>query len=378
MSSYWGEHLHISVFGESHGEGIGAVLDNVPAGQSVDMLRVRQFMERRAPGKSPWSSPRNESDIVDVLSGIYKDKTTGTPLAVFIKNRDKRSKDYDNLLNVPRPGHADITGRARYRGANDPRGGGHFSARVTAGICFQGAICLQILERQGIHIAARIKEIAGLEDVTIDYANPPYETLKALATQTLPVVDEQVAQQMIDRVEEVRLAQDSVGGFVELFAWGMPAGIGDPMFGGLEPKLASFIYAIPAVKALSFGGGFETMRKLGSENNDSPQFQNRNGQRILENKTNNAGGIDGGISNSMPIVMQVGFKPTSSISIEQDSVNLLSEENSKLVVHGRHDPCVVPRAVPIVEAASAIVLLDALLLSGKFDYEKDHDEELLD
>ena len=368
MSSYWGDFIKLSVFGESHGPGIGVVIDDLPAGQGLDMEAVRAFMDRRAPGRSPWSSPRQESDRVEVLSGVYKNRTTGTPLAGFIRNRDTRSKDYENLQTIPRPGHADLTGRARYRGANDPRGGGHFSGRLTAAICFAGAVAKQILERQGVRVFAHIKEIAGIEDASLTLESLSQTPEWVQEHQDFPVIDAVQGQKMIDAVEAARMDQDSVGGIVEVVLLGVERGIGNPIFGGLEPKLASFIYGIPAVKALSFGDGFAVTRRRGSENNDALEYVEESSK--IRSKTNHGGGIDGGISNGMPIVFQVGIKPTSSISLEQDSVNLETKKNSKLIIHGRHDPCIVPRAVPVLEAAAAIVLLDQLLLSGRFDYEQ--------
>ncbi len=369
MSSFWGQYLHLSVFGESHGEGIGAVLDNLPPGQAIDLDELKAFMRRRAPGQTPWSTPRKEMDLPQILSGFYRRRTTGTPMTCLIKNQDTQSKDYANLETVPRPGHADLTGQARYLGYNDPRGGGHFSGRLTSGITFAGGVCKQILARQGIHIAGHIKEIAGIPDQAIDLAAPPFRELAAVGTKRFPTLDDEQGQKMIDAVEEARMALDSVGGVVEIVVWGMFAGVGDPMFGGLEPKLASFLYAIPAVKALSFGAGFEQTRRRGSENNDSPRFVAHDDHFHIRNQTNNSGGIDGGISNGSPIIFQVGIKPTSSIGQPQDSIDLTSNENTTLVVKGRHDPCIVPRALPVCEAAAAIVLLDSLLLTDLFDFE---------
>lgn len=375
MSSYWGQFLHLSLFGESHGEGIGAVLDNLPPGQLIDMDQIKAFMKRRAPGQSPWSTPRRESDLPQVLSGIYRRRTTGTPLTALIRNQDTRSVDYAELSRVPRPGHADLTGKIRYREANDPRGGGHFSGRITAPLCFAGAVCKQILERQGIKIYGRVREIAGIEDTPIDLAKPPFEALGAACQKGFPVLDDERGKAMAEAVEAARMSRDSVGGIVEIIISGVPAGLGDPMFGGLEPRLASFIYAIPAVKALSFGAGFDACRHRGSENNDSPQFVGSPENLRIRNITNNSGGIDGGIANGMPIAFQVGIKPTSSVSLPQPSIDLVTGENTELVVKGRHDPCIVPRAVPVCEAAAAIVLLDIMLCSGLFDYEQDGEDE---
>lgn len=367
MSSYWGQYLHLSIYGESHGASIGMVLDNLPPGQLIDLEKAEAFMKRRAPGRHAFSTPRNEADRAEILSGLYEGRTAGTPLACLIRNKDTRSGDYQNLLRVPRPGHADLTGQIRYQGANDPRGGGHFSGRLTAPICFAGALCRQILERQGIRIYARIREIAGIKDKAIDPAKPPQADLAALEEKDLAVLDDAQAEAMKQAMAEAKAELDSVGGIIELVITGVPAGLGDPMFGGLEPRLASFLYAIPAVKAISFGAGFDSCRLRGSENNDSPQFEGE-GERIrIRNLSNNAGGIDGGIANGMPIIVQIGIKPTPSIAAGQPSVDLYSFENTELEIQGRHDPCIVPRAVPVCQAGAAIVLLDSLLCSDLFN-----------
>ncbi|SHI75142.1 chorismate synthase [Parasporobacterium paucivorans] len=366
MSSFWGNQLHISIFGESHGKGIGVVVDSPPPGIKLDIDAIRAFMLRRAPGRTPWSTPRKEEDTPEILSGFYHECTTGTPLTAVIRNSDTHSSDYGNLVQVPRPGHGDLTGSIRYKGFNDIRGGGHFSGRLTAPLCFAGAVSLQILEKQGIQIYARIKEIAGIEDVPLDPARPPMQELSQLRLKSFPTLDDSAGSSMIDAVEKARMELDSVGGIVECFITGLPAGIGDPMFGGLEPRLASMLYAIPAVKALSFGSGFDICRRRGSENNDSPFYSDEGGQRHITYKTNHSGGVDGGISNGMPVVFQLGIKPTPSISLEQDSIRLSDKTDAKLVIKGRHDPCIVPRAVPVAEAAAAIVILDSLMGSGWF------------
>jgi chorismate synthase len=357
MSSMWGKALKISLFGESHGEGIGVVIDGLPSGFEVDLAQLRAFMKRRAPGQTPWSTARAESDLPKILSGLYKGETTGTPLTAVILNHDTLSRDYQNLQDVPRPSHADYTGRLRYKGANDPRGGGHFSGRLTAPLCFAGGLARQILEAQGVYLAAHIKSLAGIEDRAIDLAGPPVEALAQIQDKTFPVLDDDQGQKMIDLVLEAKKDLDSVGGIVELVAWGFPAGIGNPIFGSLEGELSSMLFSVPAVKAVSFGRGFDMTTARGSENNDAPYYD---GDQVRF-KTNNGGGIDGGISNGMPIVFQVGIKPTASISQAQASVNLAKGEDTDLVIKGRHDPCIVPRAVPVVEAATSLVLLDQLI-----------------
>lgn len=366
MSSFWGEYLHLSIFGESHGPGIGGVIDNLPPGQYIDPDELAAFTARRAPGRSAEATARKESDRPEFLSGLFAGRTSGTPLAFVIRNEDRRSADYEALRFIPRPGHADLSGKIRYRGANDPRGGGHFSGRLTAPICLAGGICRQILARQGIRIYGRIKEIAGIEDAPLDLARPPISALRALPEKDFPVLSDEKGKAMRAAVAEAAAEGDSVGGIAEVLITGVPAGLGDPLFGGLEPRLASFIYAVPAVKALSFGAGFEACRKRGSENNDSPQFLGEGDALRIRSTSNNAGGIDGGIANGMPIVFQAGVKPTPSIRKTQKSIDLRSGENTELSVKGRHDPCIVPRALPVFEAAAAFVLLDMLLLSGLF------------
>lgn len=366
MSSFWGNKLHISIFGESHGSAIGVVIDSPPPGEQLDHEMIAHFMERRAPGRTPWSTPRKESDIPEILSGYFNDHTTGTPLTAMIRNSDMHSRDYENLAFIPRPGHADLTGSIRYKGYNDLRGGGHFSGRLTAPICYAGAVSLQILQRKGIQIYARIKEIEGISDSAVDMAHPPLSKLSLLQDKVFPTLDDAAGLSMIQAVEKARMEEDSVGGIVECFIFGLPAGIGDPMFGGLEPKLASMLYAIPAVKALSFGSGFDACRMRASVNNDSPYYSDQRDKRSISYRTNHSGGIDGGISNGMPVVFQIGIKPTPSISREQDSVSLTEKIETKLHVKGRHDPCIVPRAVPVAEAAAAIVLLDTLMDAGWF------------
>lgn len=366
MSSFWANHLHLSVFGESHGPGIGATIDQLPPGQAISYEEIKAFMHRRAPGHFPWATKRKESDIPEILSGFYNSRTTGTPMTALIRNTDQRSQDYAKLYDHPRPGHADLSGNVRYRGANDKRGGGHFSGRITAGICFAGSVCLQILRRQGIEIYAHIHTIADIPDAEADPVNPPLADLRAVKDKDFPVLDDAQGEKMIAAVAAARDDLDSVGGYIECFVLGLPVGVGDPMFGGLEPRLASFVYAIPAVKSLSFGDAPAIFSRRGSENNDSAQFDEDGRITWLSNHN---GGADGGISNGQPLVFRTGFKPASSISLPQQTISFSSRSNKTVTIEGRHDPCIVPRAVPVVESAAAIVILDALLSSGKFNPE---------
>ena len=353
MGSIWGNNLKISLFGESHGAGIGVVIDGLPSGEVLDLNEIREHMKRRAPGGQTWSTKRKEADDVSILSGFFQGKTTGTPLCGEIRNTDTRSGDYAQLTEKPRPGHADLTAFARYNGANDPRGGGHFSARIMAPFTFAGAVCMQILKKKGVTVQAHIYEIGGVSDTEYDGMILP----ESIAHKEFPVLDDIRGEEMKKRIEQMRADGDSIGGIVECIAVGFPAGIGNPIFDNMESRLSSILFGIPAVKGIEFGAGFEAARKTGSENNDSPSITG-NGIRLT---SNNCGGIEGGISNGMPIVFRCAFKPTPSISKEQDTINLATMKNDKLNLQGRHDPCVVPRAVPIVESAAAIALLDMLI-----------------
>lgn len=362
MSSFWGERLRLQLFGESHGPGIGVTLDNLPPAEPIDLDEVRAFLRRRAPGRTPWSTPRREADEPEIISGLFEGRTTGTPLTALIRNTDTRSKDYAALARVPRPSHADLTGRLRYRGANDPRGGGHFSGRLTAPLCFAGAIALQILARQGIGVYAHLAEIGGIADAPLEVVAPDAATLAALDARDFPVLDEARGQAMIDAVMAAKRDGDSLGGVVEAIVVGAPAGLGDPIFGGVEARLASIVHAIPAVKAVGFGDGFDMVRRHGSQNNDSPVYD---GDRLTY-RTNHGGGVDGGITNGMPIVIRAGVKPTASIVKAQPSVDLVDGVDATLQVHGRHDPCIATRAVPVVVAALAVGVLDLLLAGGRY------------
>lgn len=356
--STWGERLKISLFGESHGPAIGVVLDGLPAGELVDLKAVQAFLDRRSPGRAPWSTARKEKDKAEILSGIYQGRTTGTPLSAVIANKDARSRDYEEFLYTPRPGHADYTGRQRYRGFNDPRGGGHFSGRLTAPLCFAGAVAEQILARRGMFVAARIAELGGIADGGLNTAALDQHVLQEIRSKDFPVADNSKAREMIALIEKARGDRDSVGGVIQCFATGVPAGLGNPIFGGVESRLASIIYGIPAVKGVSFGDGFAVCRRRGSENNDS-FYVDQSGR--LRTRTNHEGGINGGISNGMPLVVNVAIKPTSSIGQPQASVDLRTMEKKTLLIGGRHDPCIVPRACPAVEAAVAVAMLDLFL-----------------
>ena len=349
MSSVYTGNLTVAIFGQSHAPAIGVTIDGLPAGLPVDLDALQQFLRRRAPGQNAWSTPRKEADAPEILCGLSNGRTCGAPLTAIIRNTNTRSGDYDNLRDTPRPGHADYTAQMKFSGAQDVAGGGHFSGRLTAPLCIAGGICLQLLETQGVTIRARIVSVGAVTD------DSPF--LTPVGEKAFPAVSDAAAAAMQAEIAAARADGDSVGGVIECVVEGLPAGVGDPMFGGLENLISRAVFAIPAVKGIEFGAGFAAARMRGSENNDP--FRVENGTVVTE--TNHCGGILGGISDGMPIVFRAAFKPTPSIARQQRSVSLGQMENKTLVIQGRHDPCIVPRAVPCVEAAAAIAVLDAVM-----------------
>ena len=347
MSSVYTGNLTVSIFGQSHAPAIGVTIDGLPAGFPINLDELQFFLSRRAPGQNAWSTPRREVDAPEVLCGLKNGKTCGAPLTAIIRNTNTRSGDYENLKDVPRPGHADYTAQVKFGGAQDASGGGHFSGRLTAPMCIAGGICMQLLEHEGVRIRARILSIGTVTD------SAPFDA--PVAEKPFPAVSDGAATTMQEEIAQAKADGDSVGGVIECVIDGLPAGIGEPMFGGLENLIARTVFAIPAVKGVEFGAGFAAARLRGCENNDP--FRVQNGHIVTE--TNNCGGILGGISTGMPVVFRAAFKPTPSISRTQASVSLSRMENETLVIHGRHDPCIVPRAVPCMEAAAAIAVLDA-------------------
>lgn len=361
MSSTYGENLRLTIFGQSHGSAIGMTLDNVPAGLPVNVERLQIFLNRRAPGRDDYSTPRKEEDAPEFLSGIVNDFTCGAPICAIIHNNNTRSGDYENLKDCPRPGHADYTAQIKYGGYQDVSGGGHFSGRLTAPLCIAGGMCKQWLEMHGIQIAAHINAIAGIVDepVSLDLVNPDL----SLIQENFPVVNPEAGKKMQAAIREAKKEGDSVGGIIQCIVTGLPAGIGEPMFSGIESKIAQIVYGIPAVKGLDFGSGFSGSYLRGSQNND--EFEIISGH--IRTKTNNAGGILGGITTGMPLVFSVAIKPTPSISRAQQSISLSKMENQQLKIQGRHDPCIVPRAVPVIEAAAAIAIFDAFLAQHRME-----------
>lgn len=357
MSSVIGDKIKLSIFGESHGEAIGCVIDGLPAGIKIDMNAVYKDMQRRAPGKDKTSTPRLEKDIPHILSGMFDNVTTGAPLAMVIENTNTKSGDYSNLMTVPRPSHSDYPAYVKYDGNNDVRGGGHFSGRLTAPLVFAGSVAKQILSQRGVAIGAHIKQIGSVCDAVSDLNKTDKSLLDTLSSSTFSLIDETKEQAMRDEIEKARLSLDSVGGIIECFAVGLPVGLGGNMFDTVEGKLASILFGVPAVKGVEFGIGFGFADKRASEVND--QYEIKNGR--VATLSNNNGGVLGGMTDGAPLSVSVAIKPTPSIAKKQKSVNLLTMENAELEIHGRHDPCIVVRAVPVIECAVALGLLDLMM-----------------
>lgn len=353
MSSVWGNRIKLSIFGESHGPAIGCVLDGLPAGCAIDESEILRQMARRAPGGDATATPRKEADRPEWLSGMLDGKTTGAPLAMLIRNENTRSGDYDELRRVPRPSHADYPASVRYGGHQDVRGGGHFSGRLTAPLVFAGAVCRQILSARGIEIGAHIRQIGHATDRPF---GDPTADIRLLANAAFPLLDREVEPAIRAEIAAAKSAGDSVGGVIEAAAVGLPVGIGDPMFGGVENVLSSLIFGIPAVKGIEFGDGFALAAMRGSEANDPYRYQNG---AVVPTQNHN-GGILGGITTGAPLILRAAIKPTPSIALPQQSVDLVAGTDTELSVRGRHDPCIVPRAVPVIEAAMAVGLLDLL------------------
>lgn len=352
-----GNKLRVTVFGQSHAAAIGCVVEGLPTGFRPDMDRVAAFMARRAPGSGSWSTKRKEADTPEILSGVVDGVLCGAPVSAVIHNSDQHSKDYEGLRRTPRPSHADYTAWVKYGESYDIRGGGQFSGRLTAPLCFAGALALQVLEARGITVAGHIAAIAGIQDEVPDFARVDRESLLALAGKAFPVFSESAGADMVQAIETARMESDSVGGVIRCFALGLPAGVGEPMFEGVENRLAAALFGIPAVRGVSFGDGFAAAAMRGSQHND-PFVTDGD---TVRTRTNHAGGILGGITTGMPLVVNVAIKPTASIAQEQDTVDLKTMTNTTLTIHGRHDPCIVPRAVPVVEAVTALTSLDMLL-----------------
>lgn len=353
MSSTFGQHLTLSIFGQSHGEAVGVTMDGFPAGMRIDQARLEAEMARRAPGQSALTTPRKESDAPEFISGVLHGVTTGQPICILIRSTNQHSRDYGDGVDLVRPGHADYTGHVRYFGHEDWRGGGSFSGRLTAPLVAAGALCAQWLEAQGVRIACHVQRIGDVTDASFLQADPQADH-SALKQTALPVLNGGVQQQMENAILAARAEGDSIGGVVECMVTGLPAGLGAPFFDSVESTISRLLFSIPGVKGVEFGEGFGFAGMRGSQANDP--FRMADGKIVTV--TNHSGGINGGITNGMPVIFRCALRPTPSIAIPQQTVSLKTGENAELAIHGRHDPCIVPRAIPVVEAITAIALLD--------------------
>ncbi len=356
MKNTFGNNISITLFGESHGEAVGAIVDGLPAGINVNQDFISHQLNLRK-SISKISTPRKESDDFKILSGVFNGKTTGTPVCITVSNENTNSKDYSKNYGKARPGHADFTAFSKYNGNEDYRGGGHFSGRITAGLVAVGAVCIDALKKKNIFIGTHIKKCAGVEDA--DFNNIE-ENIRTLSTKSFAVIDDVKGEEMIKIIEKVKAEGDSVGGVLETVVIGLPVGVGEPWFDSVEGVLSHALFSIPAVKGVEFGVGFSCADMFGSEMNDA--FTYENGK--VTTKTNNNGGINGGITNGMPVVFSCAIKPTPSISKEQETIDFINKEKTLLKITGRHDPCIVHRARVVVDSITAIVLCD--LLSKKF------------
>jgi len=363
MSSTYGERLRFTIFGQSHSEAIGVTIEGIPAGFAIDMDRLHGFLARRAPGNSPTVTARREADLPIFLSGLVDNVTCGAPITAIMENTNTRSGDYANLRDCPRPGHADYPAQVKYGGHQDVAGGGHFSGRLTAPLCIVGGICLQLLDEMGITVAAHIQCIENIRDSAFDPTYVTREDLWELLDKPFPLLESALENEMTKAILKAKEEQDSVGGVIECAAVGLPAGWGDPMFGGMENRIAQVVFGIPAIRGIEFGKGFDAATMRGSRHND-PWYMAGD---MVRSRSNRHGGVLGGITTGMPLIFRAAVKPTPSISREQQSVSLSRGENVPLVIHGRHDPCIVPRAVPVIEAAAAVAIYDAYLCQLTID-----------
>lgn len=360
MNGTWGSSLGLTIYGESHGSGLGVVINNLPPGIELDLTRIESEMKRRRPGTSKMATPRQEADAFEILSGYFDGHTTGAPLAILIRNTNQRSKDYSKVKDVLRPGHADWSAYKKYKGFHDYRGGGHFSGRLTAGIVFAGAVAQQVLEKKNIRVGALVKSVGGVYSSVPKLAEIMNDDISQWKAQKLPVYDPVQRDKMEKLIEEVRLEHDSVGGQIYAFASNVPAGLGQPFFHSMESRIAHIMFSVPAVKGIEFGAGFALSDMRGIDANDEIYIENE----VIESRTNNNGGILGGITNGMPVEVTLAIKPTPSIGKLQKTINIETASPVDLSVEGRHDPCIIPRAVPVIESVLAIALLDAMMDEG--------------
>lgn len=351
----WGNNIKISIFGESHAPAVGVTIDGLPSGISIDCMELQRFMQKRQAVDPTISTPRKEDDIPQFLCGLQNSITEGTPLSIMIPNQNIRSQDYSDVSHICRPGHADYTGSIRYHGCNDYRGGGHFSGRLTAPLVAAGGICRQVLQQKGIRVFAHIYSIKDICDTPFDAVTVGQAEYDQLQHKQIAVLDPQKGVQMREAILQAKKTLDSVGGIIECVVTGLPAGIGSPMFDGMENAISRIIFGIPAVKGIEFGNGFASTKLYGSENDDEFYYDDN---KAVKTKTNRHGGILGGITSGMPLLFRVAIKPTATIGKEQHSIDLDQRENTIIKGKGRHDPCIVPRALACVEAAASLAILD--------------------
>ncbi len=360
MSYSFGKNFKVTLFGQSHSSGIGLVIDGIEAGYKINRDLIAKNLDRRRPGRNEFSSPRKEEDSYELVSGVVEDITCGAPLCAVIKNKDQRSKDYDNLRDMPRPSHADYPAYVKFASYNDVRGGGQFSGRMTAPLVIGGSIAEDLLTKRGIKIYSRIKSIGLAEDCEINLEDIKEENFSDFKDQVFPVINPSSREKMKTEILKAKEEGDSIGGIVETFILNMPVGIGEPFFDSLESVISHAVFSVPGIKGIEFGSGFEAAKMLGSTHNDSYYYENKE----IKTSTNNHGGIIGGLSSGMPIVFRTAVKPTSSIAKIQDTVSLKEKNNTKLEIVGRHDPSIVPRALVAIEMITAITLLD-LVMEGE-------------
>ncbi len=363
MSGIYGMNIKMAIYGESHGVSIGLVLDGVPPGLELDLAAIEKEMARRAPGRDALSTPRKEKDAFEIQSGFFAGRTTGTPICAMIKNSDQHSKDYSIMKDKMRPGHADYAGFVHYKGCNDYRGGGSFSGRLTAPLVFAGAVAKQALAQYGIVVGAHILQIADVREKGFPALGTNIEMLHNLAAKPFPVLDDNIGEVMQQRILSAKADLNSVGGIIETMVLNVPAGIGSPYFDSVESRLSHGLFSVPAVKGVEFGDGFGMAALTGAEANDE-LYYDASGQ--VKAYSNHNGGITGGISNGMPMLFRVAIKPTPSIAREQRTISLSQQENTTLTITGRHDPCIVQRAIPVIEAVTAWTIWDLLLESKKW------------
>ena len=362
MSGIYGMNIKMAIYGESHGASIGLVIDGVPPGLQLDLEQIEKEMARRAPGKNQLSTQRKESDSFAIQSGFFEGHTTGTPLCVVIKNSDQHSKDYSILKDKMRPGHADYAGFVRYQGFNDYRGGGHFSGRLTAPLVFMGAVAKQALAQAGILVGAHILQIADIKEENFNPLGIEDKEIAELAGKDFAVMDDAIGEKMQAKILEAKAELNSVGGVIEAMVTNVPAGLGAPYFDSVESRLSHALFSVPAVKGVEFGDGFGISEMTGADANDQLHYEE--GKVVAE--TNHNGGITGGITNGMPVIFRVAIKPTPSISREQKTISLQEKCDTTLTIVGRHDPCIVQRAVPVIEAVTAWTMWDLLLEAKKW------------